>query len=208
MNYLAHLHLAGVDPLAQVGALMGDFVKGPVSTRFSPPLRAAIVLHRRVDSFTDRHQAFKRSRERLPREYRRFGGVIIDIFYDHLLARSWDQHHHQPLEQYADDAYQTLITHLHMMPPNMQSRVWGLVRHDAFVSYRKLDSVRSILAGIGKRCRRPVELGGAAEILRAQPKSFEVDFEHFYPDLQAFVQTETSDHKEPGHPREYVAPAA
>ena len=195
MNYLAHLHLAGEEPLAQVGALMGDFVKGPLAGRFSEPLRAAIGLHRHIDSYTDAHPAFRRSRARLPAGYRRFGGVIVDVFYDHLLARDWERHHPIALERYAQTVYSTLRGHMHLMPATMQTRVQGLIRNDLLVAYRRLDTIETALTRIGGRLKRPVDLGQATASLRQQMDAFQLDFDRFYPDLRAFVRAEAASHQ-------------
>ena len=92
MNYLAHLYLAGNDAEALIGSLMGDFIKGRVDPDLPPVLRQAILQHRRIDSFTDAHPIVRRSKQRVTNEFRRYAGILIDVFYDHFLAREWSQY--------------------------------------------------------------------------------------------------------------------
>ena len=102
MNYLAHLYLAGDDSELLIGGLMGDFVKGRVDPARPAAVRAGILLHRRVDSFTDQHPVVRRSKARIDPEFRRYAGILVDLFFDHFLACDWPAYSRQPLPQYAD----------------------------------------------------------------------------------------------------------
>jgi hypothetical protein len=46
-------------------------------------------MHRTIDAFSDRHPAVHRRKRILTSEYGRLSGVIVDVFYDHVLARRW-----------------------------------------------------------------------------------------------------------------------
>lgn len=89
MNYLAHLHLGGDAPPQLLGSLYGDFVKGPLAGRWPTEIEAAIRLHRRIDAFTDSHPLQARARARFPAARRRTAGMLLDLFFDHCLARDW-----------------------------------------------------------------------------------------------------------------------
>ena len=192
MNYLAHLYLAGDQPLALVGALMGDFVKGPVDPQLLPALRAGIQLHRHIDSFTDAHPAFRRSRRRLPANLRRYGGIIVDIFYDHLLASDWSDYHHQPLEQFAQIAYRALDDHRALMPEHMRVRVRGLIRNDVLVAYQHLETIHIALQRTATRLRRPVDLGRASRSLATDRVGYQQDFDEFFPQLETYVKSQAT----------------
>ena len=120
MNYLVHFLLAGDDDELRLGNLLGDFVKGRVE-RFEHPglterLRTGIQMHRTIDAFSDRHPAVHRSKRILAAEYGRLSGVIVDMFYDHVLARRWTEHHPRPLPDYTQEIYRTLNGNLHRLP--------------------------------------------------------------------------------------------
>ncbi len=55
MNYLVHLFFSDHSEEALLGSLLGDFVKGNPAGRFSAGVSDAILLHRKVDSFSDAH---------------------------------------------------------------------------------------------------------------------------------------------------------
>ncbi|TEL14247.1 DUF479 domain-containing protein [Pseudomonas aeruginosa] len=87
MNYLAHLHLGGPQPAQLLGSLYGDFVKGRLQGQWPDEIERAIQLHRRIDAFTDSHPLVHAAKRRFPLERRRFAGVLLDVFFDHCLAR-------------------------------------------------------------------------------------------------------------------------
>jgi len=188
VNYLAHLYLAGDDPDALVGNLMGDFVKGPIPDALPRKVAAGVRLHRRVDSFTDAHPCFRTSRRRLNPTLRRYGGIIVDVIYDHLLAVNWDAHHAEPLPVFAARVYRILGDSLPDLPPTMQRRVRGMIDSHLLEAYERPATVTVALDRIGQRLRRPIGLGAATQDLAAARQGFQADFDAFFPALKAFVE--------------------
>ena len=92
MNFLAHIYLSGDDPNIQLGNFIGDFVKGRnLVEQFGHEIAKGIELHRAIDEFTDKHPIVKLSKVRLREKYRHYAPVIVDIFYDHYLAKNWEK---------------------------------------------------------------------------------------------------------------------
>ena len=91
MNYLAHALLAGPHPEMVLGGLMGDFVKGRIGDDWPEPLRGGLLLHRRIDRYTDEHRVVAASRARFPPPRRRFAGIVVDVCFDHFLARDFER---------------------------------------------------------------------------------------------------------------------
>src|SRR5690606_17104395 len=104
MNFLAHVYLSGDNPKIMVGNFIGDFVKGGrLSERFEKDIARGIELHRAIDDFTDSHAVVLKSKERLRPKYRHYSPVIVDMFYDHILARHWNDYHPQSLPAFAEE---------------------------------------------------------------------------------------------------------
>ena len=183
MNYLAHLLLAGPDRGHRIGALLGDFMRGQELGCFSPDIQDGVRHHRAVDQFTDAHPVFRRSRQRLDPRYRRFGGVIIDVFYDHFLARSWHRWCVQPLPCFAKDVYSLLERNAEDFPPRMQQAVGFMIADDWLASYAELDKVGRALQGLGKRVKRDNPLAQAINELVRLDTPLASDFEAFFPQL-------------------------
>lgn len=189
MNYLAHLHLGGQRPEQLLGSLYGDFVKGALAGRFAPETEAAIRLHRRIDAFTDRHPVVIAARERFPGARRRMAGILLDLFFDHCLARDWARYAEEPLPAFTARVYRALDAadglpgRLALIAPRMAAQDW-------LGSYREFDSVELALEGMRRRLSRPELLNGAWEELARLYEPLGEDFRRFYPELQRFARDE------------------
>lgn len=189
MNYLAHLYLSDDDPESMIGSLMGDFAKGRLSPELSPAIRQGILIHRRVDSFTDMHPVFGRSRGRIRPQFRRYSGILIDLFYDHFLACRWTQYSDSSLEDFAQRAYRVMREHLHSFPSPMQRSMSYMVRNRLLQSYREPAGIERALRGIETRLKRPSHLHQAAADLEDRYQALGEDFDLFFPDLVTYVGT-------------------
>lgn len=187
MNYLAHLHLGGNKPEQLLGSLYGDFVKGWLKGQWPPEIEAAIRLHRRIDVFTDAHALVDRARARFPTERRRYTGILLDLFFDHCLARHWHDYADQPLRQFSGRVYQILLDepqlpgHLAVIAPRMAAQDW-------LGSYSEFAALELVLLGMQRRLSRPEGLDGALAELERLYEPLLSDFREFYPQLQAFAQ--------------------
>ncbi|MEO4047497.1 ACP phosphodiesterase [Pseudomonas sp. CAU 1711] len=186
MNYLAHLHLGGDSPAQLLGSLYGDFVKGPLAGRFAPDIEAAIRLHRRIDAFTDRHPLVERARARFPAERRRTSGILLDLFFDHCLARDWAQFADEPLAGFTARVYRLLAAQPEL-PERLASIAPRMAAQDWLGSYRDFAVLEQVLGGMSRRLSRPQLLAGAMGELERLYRPLSADFRAFYPELQAFV---------------------
>ena len=187
MNYLAHLHLGGQRPGQMLGSLYGDFVKGRLQGQFDPEIEAAIQLHRSIDVFTDRHPLVDIALSRFSITRRRYAGIVLDVFFDHCLARDWTLYADQPLEQFTAQVYRVLSAE-RQMPERLARIAPHMVANDWLGSYQEFEVLEQVLRGISRRLTRPEELAAAMEELRRLYEPLSEDFRLFYPELQDFVQ--------------------
>ncbi len=179
MNYLVHLYLADPEPLCRLGNLVGDFVKGPLDDSWAKPLRRGLRQHRQVDVFAQGSAAFRRSRERLDPAFGLCRGILVDVFYDHFLARNWQRHSRIYLADFAAGVYRDVETHLLLLPPGFQAVAPRMIANDWLASYRRPEAVGRALERLGQRLRRPRNLeAGLAEMLR-HDAALEADCEEF-----------------------------
>lgn len=195
MNFLAHLHLASVSDTSLAGNLLGDFVKGPVPEDLDVHLAAGIRLHRRVDAYTDAHAEHRAAVRCFEAPWRRFGGVLVDMLYDHWLGVHWDDFHAQSLEDFLSVAYGDLLTadlqHPVLLPDGLPLPLRRMAEQDWLTSYRRVEGLRRALDGIGRRLRRPLALGESLDALTgSQWKAMEAGFLRFYPELMSFARVE------------------
>lgn len=187
MNYLAHLFLSGRTAEALVGGLLGDFVKGAIGDQHDARVRKGILLHRKIDRYTDDHEVVVASRRLVSKERRRFAGIMVDVFYDHFLARHWSRYAAVPLEEFTREAYAILLQHHHDFPQRLQHIVPRMVHDDWLGSYRELWRVGAALDGISRRLRRSNTLTGGLGELEANYVRFEEHFLAFFPELMLHV---------------------
>lgn len=187
MNFLAHAFLAGDIPADQLGGLIGDFVKGPLPAGLPADIAAGVRLHRRIDVFADSHPAFLRSRHRVSERRRRVGGVMVDLFYDHFLARHWAQFRDEPLEAFTARMYRLMEAHSPLLPPRLLELLPRMREADWLASYRSADVTSHALDRIALRLKRENTLAGGGEDLAADYAGYESDFFTFIADAQRFV---------------------
>lgn len=187
MNYLAHLHLGGQRPGQLLGSLYGDFVKGRLQGQFEPEVEAAIQLHRSIDVYTDRHPLVDVSLSRFSVTRRRYAGIVLDVFFDHCLARDWTLYADRPLTQFTSNVYRVLSAES-QLPERLAKIAPHMMAHDWLGSYREFDVLEQVLRGISRRLTRPEELSGAMQELRVLYEPLSEDFRLFYPQLQDFAK--------------------
>lgn len=186
MNYLAHLHLGGEQPAQLLGSLYGDFVKGWLKGQWPAEIEAAIRLHRQIDVFTDAHPLVAQARERFPIERRRYSGILLDVFFDHCLARHWHVYAEVPLPQFTSRVYQVLLDEP-QLPGHLARIVPRMAEQDWLGSYSEFTTLELVLAGMQRRLSRPEGLDGALAELERLYEPLLGDFHELYPQLQAFA---------------------
>ncbi len=187
MNYLAHLYFSDPDPLAWAGSLMGDFVKGPVSSDLPPQLSRHIKLHRRIDSYTRDSEPFQDSRRRIDPRFRHGRSVMVDVFYDHLLASHWSDYHSQSLEGFSQQVYAGLYGIFDQLSPGLQRILPHMTERNWLLSYREERVVQRVLQRLEERLGHRLPLGdGYGELARLRDE-LESDFILFMPQAESFV---------------------
>ena len=187
MNFLAHAVLAGDDPALIVGGVVGDWIKGPLPGVLPPDLARGVALHRAIDSHAETHPAFQRSRNRVAADRRRYAGVLVDIFYDHLLARDWAQLRPMPLDRYCAEIYRHIDARLADLPELARPAMRLMADEDWLSSYAELAGIADVLQRMARRARQPNPLAGGEQAFVADATGFVEDFAEWYADAQRFV---------------------
>jgi len=187
VNWLAHLYLSEPSPAFRLGNLLPDIVSLPALVSLPAEFQRGIRCHRQIDAYTDAHPLFRQSIHRLGPPFRRFGGVLIDIFYDHILAREWAEFATPALPQFAAEVYASFEPYWMDIPTEARLRLQAMRDGNWLSSYRELDAITFALRRIGSRLRRPVDLVSAVSILEDEYETFREDFRAFFPQLIAQV---------------------
>ncbi|WP_299124604.1 ACP phosphodiesterase [uncultured Winogradskyella sp.] len=186
MNFLAHIYLSGNNELITIGNFVGDGVRGNKYKLYPTEIQVGIQLHRRIDSYTDAHPVFRQCTKRLHKNYGHYSGVIIDIFFDHFLAKNWTTYSHIPLEKYVDDFYKSLTHHIDMLPERFKRMTPIMVEGNWLLSYATIDGIQLVLNGMNRRTKGRSKMNEATKELQENYKAFEQDFIVFFKDLIEF----------------------
>jgi len=189
MNYLMHLHLSDPTPLVRLGNMMGDFVKGRLEKApYHPQIIHGLRQHRSIDSFSQVSPAVNASRERIDPRFGYFRGILIDVFYDHFLARNWDRHAEGTLEEFALETYLLLEEYQHILPEKLQAVAPRMIQYNWLVSYREVEVMERALIRIGERIKRENPLAeGYGELLKHYDE-LEEDSARFLVEAQRHLQ--------------------
>jgi acyl carrier protein phosphodiesterase len=188
MNHLAHVLLAGDEEWLRLGGLMADFVRGKPDASLPPRLVAGIALHRAIDGFTDAHPDVVAARGLFVPPYRRYAGILLDMWFDHCLARDFARWSTQPLARLSDEVRALLRRHDALLPEGLRRFRAYMDRHDLPAGYARREEIGRALAGIGQRLQRSNPLDTALPVLLAHDAALQACFEEFFPALRDFAR--------------------
>ena len=183
MNYLAHIYLSGTNDLLKIGNFMADSIKGNTYKLFDDEITKGILLHRHIDSFTDAHPIYRKSKHRLHEKYGHYSGVIMDILYDHFLAKNWTSYSDESLENYAANFYNLLQNNEAILTEKIKSIIPYMIEQNWLLSYASLTGIEKILYQMDYRTKHRVHMQEAMVELEAFYLEFEGEFFLFFDEL-------------------------
>lgn len=191
MNFLAHIYLSGEnDDLLKIGNFMADSIRGKQYLTYSLPIQKGILLHRKIDFFTDSHPIFRQSKKRLVPQFGHYAGVITDIFYDHFLAKNWNLYTDIPLKIYVKNFYQLLENKKELLNKQTQQLVSHMIQDNWLEAYQSVEGISRILYQMDKRTEFQSRMQHATDELFSNTSFFEQEFFDFFDDIHAFVKKE------------------
>ncbi len=188
MNHLAHTLLSGADDQIRLGGMLGDFTRGTMDPALPVRVQQGIALHRAIDSFTDQHTDLLTLRARFQPPFRRYAGILIDIWFDHLLARGFERWSSTPLPRFSQALVALLDQNDVLLPESLRSlRRYMQVRRLP-AGYAQREMIGEVLAGVSSRLSRENPLAtGMLEISRLEP-ALKDAFDGFFPQLTGFAR--------------------
>ena len=184
MNWLAHIFLSEPNVESRLGNLLGDLVKGKDLEGLDPNLRQGIARHYAIDKFTDSHPIVKISKQRIDREYSKFAGILIDIFYDHFLAKNWRLYSNTRLSDFTSEIYNSFQNYRYEIPPSVKQKIAQIIDEDWLASYQDLSGVENALSRIDDRIK--ARMGDKIKLVDAMT-ILDRDFNLFFPELQQHI---------------------
>ncbi|WP_297692258.1 acyl carrier protein phosphodiesterase [uncultured Eudoraea sp.] len=186
MNFLAHIYLSFGDDEITIGNFIADSIRGNKYKHLPDRIQKGILLHREIDTYTDSHPIAKTSSKRLHNNYSHYSRVIVDIFYDHFLAKNWKQYSDTPLELYVDNFYDLLKDNITILPDNTKRMIPYMISDNWLLNYAKMDGISRVLSGMNRRTNNKSKMNYAILDLEKDYDAFEGEFTSFFKELEAF----------------------
>jgi acyl carrier protein phosphodiesterase len=187
INFLAHLYLSDNDRETAIGNFLGDFVKGKDYLNYPENISKGIVLHREIDRFTDNHEIALRSKDKLRVKYRHYAGVIVDMFYDHFLAKNFSEYHILSLKEFTEKHFIFLMDYIDSMPDKAQRMLPYMIRNNWLLGYAQIEGLHRALSGMSRRTKFDSKMDQSVQELVTHYDAFENEFREFFPIVKAHV---------------------
>ena len=189
MNFLAHIYLSGDNDLIKIGNFMADGIRGRQYEKYPLEIQKGIILHRAIDTFTDAHPIFRQSTKRLHQNYHHYAGVIVDVFYDHFLAKNWNTYSDERLEDFVARFYQSLSDNKSVLSERTLMVMPYMFEQNWLVSYQTVEGINRILTQMDHRTKNLSKMRFSTNELSEFYSEFENEFTKFFEELITYSNT-------------------
>ncbi|MCK5729940.1 MAG: DUF479 domain-containing protein [Draconibacterium sp.] len=193
MNFLAHLYLSGENEKLMVGNFIGDYVKGNKYENFKGDVKKGILLHRQIDFFTDNHLKFREAKKLLVPELGLYSGIVIDLIYDHLLAKNWNNYSNLTLRKYTKWVHTVLLSNFFYLPKRVQGFLPILIQNRRLESYATVKGIQKSMEIMSRYTSLPDKSEKTITIMADNLPFFESNFASFMEDVISFVKNNDFD---------------
>ena len=183
MNFLAHIYLSFDDEQVTLGNFIADSIRGKNYKHLPEKIQHGVLLHRAIDTYTDAHPIPKQSSKRLHKNYSHYSMVIVDIFYDHFLAKNWGDYSDVPLAEFVDNFYDLIEANYEYLPDNVRHMMPYMICDNWLLSYAKLEGIGRVLNGMNRRTKNKSKMNNAIIDLEEHYDEFEAEFTAFFKEL-------------------------
>lgn len=190
MNFLAHLYLSGDNVDTRMGNFIGDYVKGRSLERYQDGVQKGIFIHRAIDFYTDNHPATFEVRQLFREGYRKYAGVVVDVFFDHFLARYWATFSPFPLKGFTRKFYYQMILRYRELPSKVRVVLPLLIQTNRLYSYHKIEGMEQTLQIMSRVTSLPDRTEFAIETLLYNYSFIRDQFLIFFPDIIDYIKEE------------------
>jgi acyl carrier protein phosphodiesterase len=184
MNFLAHIYLSGDNDLIKIGNFMADGIRGKQFETYPLEIQKGIILHRFIDTYTDAHPIFRKSTKRLHYNYHHYAGVIVDVFYDHFLAKNWNNYSDESLTDFTNRFYQSLRDNHDFLSERTKRMMPYMIEFNWLVSYQTVEGISRILTQMDSRTKNESKMRFSSNELMEYYTEFEQEFTIFFEDIR------------------------
>jgi acyl carrier protein phosphodiesterase len=108
----------------------------------------------------------------------------MDIFYDHFLAKNWNNYSNLKLEEYAVNFYLLLKENYDALTERAQGMMPYMIGRNWLVSYASLEGLEMIMFQMDYRTKHRVAMNESIVELKQYYTEFENEFTLFFEELR------------------------
>ena len=187
MNYLAHLFLSAHNHELMIGNFIADSVKGNQYNNYSEGIKNGIIMHRTIDDFTDKHLLVRASKKYFVKDFDKYSGVLIDIYFDYFLAQKFSHYSSVPLKSFAANTYTMLNNNKHVFPEKSTYFFDYMIRENILLNYAEVEGIKKVLYGMTHRIKKRVLLYNSMESFQNNEEQLRSNFIIFFEELKTHL---------------------
>lgn len=188
MNFLAHAYLSFGHDEILAGNMTSDFIKGKSKFDYPEGMQKGISLHRSIDAFTDDHTCTRRAMQLFRPGYRLYSGAIMDVLYDHFLARDEKIFPGQSLHPFCATVYRSLEQQAHLLPVRFRHMFFYMKTENWLLGYRERAGIEKSLRGLVRRAAYLTESDTAFRIFEEHYDFLEHCYREFITDVKEYAK--------------------
>ena len=190
LNYLAHIYLSGKSKQMQIGGFIADFVKGNKSKTHQQKIWNGIILHRKVDSFTDSHPIVREMIDKMRPEFGRYSAIVLDMYFDYFLATNFNRYSKQSLWYFSVQFSANTLLYYFSLPKKVQGFIFHFILSNRLYKYSKITGLKESLYIMSVYKIKSLQPEKCINYLMKNDTELENNFLIFFDELIQFTQNE------------------
>jgi acyl carrier protein phosphodiesterase len=186
LNYLAHQFLSFKNTDLMIGNFIADSIQGNRFEGLSDDTIKGITLHRKIDSFTDSHPIYLTSKHRFSKDFGKYSGVLMDMIYDHYLAKNFENYSDSSLQEFCNHTYHVLNQNISIFPEPAKRFHGYMIEHNVLFNYSTLQGLETVLTHLNHRIRHRYQLQHSITLIKEQNADIEEEFFIFFDELHRY----------------------
>lgn len=191
MNYLAHSFLSGNESGLLVGNFIADHLQGNHFENIPENIVEGIKMHRSIDTFTDAHPLFKETKRIFYKDFEKYSGILVDIYFDHVLASGFNEFSKNKLQDHCQTVYGVYSNHSDYLPHGSKRFLEYVLTNNIYHAYSEMQGIETVLMHLSHRIKHGVALQDSVSVFKENEKKVRDNFslfmneaiQHFNPKL-------------------------
>lgn len=182
MNYLAHAFLSNNDEDILIGNFIADHLRGNNFTGLSQRVIEGVLLHRKIDTFTDEHSEFKKSKRVFYDGFEKYSGILIDIYFDYFLAKDFSKYSEISLSEFSKKVYKIYSDNQSLLPKSSSRFLEYVIQNNVYLSYSSIHGIETVLNHLSHRIKHRVQLDDSIKLFKEHETELQQHFDAFFKD--------------------------